>query len=203
MATTDQTRPGPDPAVSAAVNAEAARPPRSPWERSLAYRRFWLCAIIVFVADQATKSMIAGRLPFGSYGPGAHLEVVRGFFNLVHVGNTGAAWSMFSGQSLGLALVALGTLVAMFFWRRALGVQHAIVQPAFGLLCGGILGNLVDRLRHGHVIDFIDLHFGGYIYPTFNVADSAICVGVFWYVLWSIKQPTEKENAKRQGPNAK
>ena len=50
-------------------------------------------------------------------------------------------------------------------------------------------GNLTDRLAHGHVIDFIDLHFGSYIYPTFNVADSGICVGVFWYVLWSLRQP--------------
>ncbi len=63
------------------------------------------------------------------------------------------------------------------------------MQPAFGLLCGGILGNLVDRVRYGHVIDFLDLHFGHYIYPTFNVADSAICIGVFWYVLWSLRQP--------------
>jgi signal peptidase II len=97
---------------------------------------------------------------------------------------------MFSGQSLGLALVALGALTAIFYWRHSLGLHHRSVQPCFGLLIGGILGNLVDRVRHGHVIDFLDLHFGGYIYPTFNVADSAICVGVFWYVIWSLKQPT-------------
>lgn len=155
----------------------------------LAYRWLWIVATIVFIADQVTKEMIAARLPFGSYGPNARIEVIPGFFNLTHVGNTGAAWSMFSGQSLGLALVALGALVAIFIWRHSLGLHHRSVQPCFGLLCGGILGNLVDRLRHGHVIDFIDLHFGGYIYPTFNVADSAICVGVFWYILWSLRQP--------------
>lgn len=155
----------------------------------LSYRSLWILAAIVFIADQVTKEMIAARLPFGSYGPNARIEIIPGFFNLIHVGNTGAAWSMFSGQSLGLALVALGALVAIFYWRHALGLHHRSVQPCFGLLIGGILGNLVDRLRHGHVIDFIDLHFGGYIYPTFNVADSAICVGVFWYVIWSLKQP--------------
>jgi signal peptidase II len=154
-----------------------------------AYRWLWIIATIVFIADQVTKEMIAARLPFGSYGPSARIEVIPGFFNLIHVGNTGAAWSMFSGQSLGLALVALGALVAMFIWRHALGLHHRSAQPCFGLLCGGIVGNLVDRVRHGHVIDFIDLHFGSYIYPTFNVADSAICVGVLWYVLWSLKQP--------------
>ena len=154
-----------------------------------AYRWLWIIATIVFVADQVTKEMIAARLPFGSYGPHGRIEIIPGFFNLIHVGNTGAAWSMFSGQSLGLALVALGALASIFIWRESLGLRQRSVQPCFGLLCGGILGNLVDRVRHGHVIDFIDLHFGGYVYPTFNVADSAICVGVFWYVLWSLKQP--------------
>lgn len=157
----------------------------------LAYSRLWIFGVLLFAADQVTKSMIATRLPFGSYGPYAQIEVVHGFFNLVHVGNTGAAWSMFSGQSLWLALLAVGTLAAMFYWRRALGLHHAAAQPAFGLLAGGIVGNLVDRLVHGHVIDFLDFHFGGYTYPTFNVADSGICIGVFWYVLWSLRQPAE------------
>jgi len=154
-----------------------------------AYRSLWIIAAIAFFLDQWTKGMIASRLPFGSYGPGARIEIIPGFFNLVHVGNTGAAWSMFSGKSVALALVAVGALAAMFIWRHSLGLRERSVQPSFGLLCGGILGNLVDRLRHGHVIDFLDVHFGNYIYPTFNVADSAICVGVLWYVLWSLRQP--------------
>jgi len=161
----------------------------------LAYRSLWLLATIVFSADQITKEMIAARLPYGSFGPGRQIEIIPGFFNLVHVGNTGAAWSMFSGKSLGLAFVAVGALIAIFIWRRSLGLHYRGAQPAFGLLCGGILGNLVDRVRHGHVIDFLDVHFGSYIYPTFNVADSAICVGVFWYVFWSLRQPAEN-NAK-------
>ncbi len=165
--------------------------PKSRIHRLLAYRRLGVFAAVFFALDQGTKAMITARLPYGSYGPGAHFEIFPGFLNLVHVGNTGAAWSMFSGQSVWLALLALGTLGALFYWRRTLGLQQAGVQPAFGLLCGGILGNLVDRLVHGHVIDFLDFHFGAYTYPTFNVADSAIFVGVFWYMLWSLKQPAE------------
>jgi signal peptidase II len=176
---------------------------KSKTQRVLAYRRLWLFAVVFFVLDQITKQMIASRLPFGSYGPGAHIEIFPGFLNLVHVGNTGAAWSMFSGKSLWLALLAAVTLVAMFFWRHALGLRHPVAQPAFGLLVSGILGNLVDRVIHGHVIDFLDFHFGSYIYPTFNVADSAICVGVFWYVLWSLKQPAETGNARHQTPDTK
>lgn len=163
--------------------------PKSAIDRILAYRRLWILGVVIFVFDQLTKYWVNARLPFGSYGPGASIEIFPNFFYLVHVGNTGAAWSMFTGRSTWLAFLALGTLVAIFFWRRHLGLRAPAAQLAFGLLCGGIVGNLVDRLVHGHVIDFVDLHFGGYIYPTFNVADSGICVGVFWYILWSLRQP--------------
>ena len=76
-------------------------------------------------------------------------------------------------------------------------VNWPAVRSPFGLLCGGIVGNFLDRLAHGHVIDFIDLHFGTYTYPTFNVADSAICIGVFWYVLWSLRNPTPVQDRRR------
>jgi signal peptidase II len=111
----------------------------------------------------------------------------------VHVGNTGAAWSLFAGKSTLLALLALTTLGAIFFWRRSLGLRLLPVQISFGLLCGGIVGNLLDRLVYGHVIDFLDFHFGSYIYPTFNIADSGICVGVGIYLCYSFKYPTPKQ----------
>ncbi len=170
--------------------------------RLLAYRRLWLLAIAVFALDQLTKYWVSVRLPFGSYGAGGH-TVIPGFFNLVHVGNTGAAWSMFAGRSTVLALLAGATLLAILYWRRQLGLRQPAAQQAFGLLCGGIAGNLVDRVVYGHVIDFIDLHFGAYTYPTFNIADSGICIGVFWYILWSLRQPAYGENAKSQTPDAK
>jgi signal peptidase II len=172
-------------------------------QRALAYRRLWLLAVVVFGLDQLTKGWINARLPFGSYGPASGIEVFPNFFYLVHVGNTGAAWSMFAGASLWLALLACGTLVAIFFWRRQLGLHSPRAQVGFGLLCGGIVGNLVDRLVHGHVIDFLDFHFGTYAYPTFNVADIGICTGVFWYVIWSLRQPAYGENAKSELPNSK
>ena len=157
-------------------------------DRLLAYRRLWLVGLAVFALDQLTKSAVNTRLPLGSYGASG-IEVIPGFFNLVHVGNTGAAWSMFTGMSTALALLAGGTLLGIFFWRRQLGLRHHGVQLSFGLLCGGIVGNLVDRLAHGHVIDFVDLHFGAYTYPTFNVADSGICVGVVLYLWQTLRAP--------------
>lgn len=164
--------------------------------RTLAYRWLWTFAVLAFVLDQLTKIWVNARLPLGSYGARG-IEIFPNFFYIVHVGNTGAAWSMFSGMSTVLALLAIGTLAAIFFWRKQLGLRQATAQVCFGLLCGGTVGNLVDRLVHGHVIDFLDFHFGSYVYPTFNVADAAICIGVFGYIVWSMKQP-EVGNSKGQ-----
>src|ERR1017187_314348 len=103
-------------------------------KRLLAYRWLLLLAAIVIAADRLSKAWIASRLPFGTYGEAqGAIVVIRGFLNLVHVGNTGAAWSLLSGQSLFLALLAAATLAAIFIWRRALGLDQPSVQLNFGL----------------------------------------------------------------------
>jgi signal peptidase II len=158
--------------------------------RVLKYWRLISIAAAVLAADQASKSWILAHLPFGAYGEdNGAITVVPRFFYIVHVGNTGAAWSIFTGRSLVLAVLAAATLVVIFLSRKALGLASARAQVSFGLLCGGITGNLVDRVMRGHVVDFLDFHFGSYVYPTFNVADSAICVGVALYALSSLKAP--------------
>jgi signal peptidase II len=166
----------------------------SPLRRLLAYRWLLLLAALVFLLDLLTKAWIAGRLPYGTGPdePGA-IPVIDGFLSIVHVGNTGAAWSLFRGASVFLAILAGATLAAICIWRRALGLQEPGAQVGFGLLCGGIAGNLLDRLRFGHVIDFIDLKFGSsYHYPTFNVADAGICVGVILYLWHSLRSARDE-----------
>src|SRR5947208_3322414 len=107
--------------------------------RLLAYRVLLGLAVAIFAADQLTKFWIARRLPYGTYGElGGAIPVVRGFFYLVHQGNTGAAWSMFTGRSVLLAALAASTLVAIYFWRHTLGLRGRATQICFGLLCGGI-----------------------------------------------------------------
>jgi signal peptidase II len=158
--------------------------------RAFAYWRLVVIALVVLALDQWSKAWIAANLPFPTYGEGSGARtVIRGFCYVVHVGNTGAAWSLFSGRSVFLAALAAATLVGIFVGRRALGLRAPATQVAFGLLCGGIAGNLIDRLTRGHVVDFIDLHFGSYVYPTFNVADAGICVGVGLYLLRSLRAP--------------
>lgn len=185
------------PSIPDAGNSKLPSSPPSPGNdrqddrksRILSYRLLWSLGVTVFLVDQATKLWINARMPLGTYGSPGGITVIDGFFYLVHVGNTGAAWSMFSGRSGFLAALAFLTLGAIYLWRHTLSLKIRFVQTAFGLLCGGIAGNLVDRLLHGHVIDFLDFHFGSYVYPTFNVADSAICVGVGLYLIWSLKTP--------------
>jgi signal peptidase II len=178
---------------SAPTPAEGSR-----WQRIQSYRLFWWLGLGVFVLDQLTKLWVAKTIAFDAdhYHVHAH-TVIDGFFYIIHVGNTGAAWSLFTGQTTLLALFALLTLAGIYFWRQALELKQRPVQLSFGLLCGGIIGNLLDRLIHGHVIDFVDLHFGDYIYPTFNVADAGICIGVTIYLIYSLRQsPLQNDKAE-------
>lgn len=183
---------GAGPSARRLSKADASAP-RTRLERTLSYRRLLTLTLVVYALDQMTKVWIIDRLPLGSYGPRAGITVIPDFFYIVHVGNTGAAWSMFSGQGTILGLLAVATLLAIFLGRHHLGLRQKATQTCFGLLCGGIIGNLTDRLLYGHVVDFLDFHFGSYVYPTFNVADAGICVGVFGYILWSLKHPAPAE----------
>jgi len=161
----------------------------SRWRRLHAYRLLWWLSLAVFALDQLTKAIVRATLPFPTYEPPRAITVIDGFFYIIHVGNTGAAWSLFAGQTTMLALLALITLGGIYYWRHTLDLKKRPVQFAFGLLCGGIIGNLLDPDGLGHVIDFIDLHFGDYVYPTFNVADCGICVGVGVYLIHSLRTP--------------
>lgn len=163
--------------------------PATRLRRMLAYR--WLLGLsaIVLILDQATKLWVQARLPFGTYGMPGAIPVIDDFFYLVHVGNTGAAWSMFSGRSLALAIFAGITLLAIFVWRRALALHLRSVQISFGLLCGGIAGNLLDRLRLDYVTDYLDFYVGTWHWPAFNIADAAICIGVGIYLLGTLLAP--------------
>jgi signal peptidase II len=151
-------------------------------------RRIAVLAAAVFALDQLTKLVVLHHLPAGS-----EKVVVPGFFKLVHWGNTGAAWSLFRGNNELLAVVALIALLVLILTRHHFEAHTPTGQWAFGLIFGGIAGNLLDRLlpSRQHVIDFIRFYLeprgGGEIgFPAFNVADSGICIGValvFW-ITW-------------------
>lgn len=171
------------------------------------YKSLLIIALAVFLLDQLTKSWIFQNLPLDSYFYPDSIQVIEGFFYIVHIGNEGAAWGMFSGHSGFLAVFALIALFAIFKLRHTLELTRPIMQIAFGLLIGGIIGNLIDRMVHGHVIDFLDFHFPFQIpvlmptgrYPSFNIADCGIVIGVFTYMIVSLffmSTETEKDPEK-------
>lgn len=170
-----------------------------------AYRWLLSLAVGVFAIDQITKIWVLHTLPLNTYHPFGSITIIPGFFHLVHVSNTGAAWSLFSDKSGWLAALAVVTLTAIFYFRRHLELNRPTVQVSFGLLCGGIVGNLVDRLYHGHVIDFLLFEFGTWEFPVFNAADTAICVGVGLYLIHSFRAPqpdTTPQAPEQQPPSA-
>ncbi len=143
-------------------------------------RRVVLIAVAVALADQLTKLLVLRAIH-----PEHPVVVWDGFLRLVNWGNTGAAWGLFRDSNLLLAIVSVATILALYFFRRSFAIHLTASQVALGLIVGGITGNLVDRLRLGYVVDFLDFHIGDRHWPAFNVADSAICVGVALYLIVS------------------
>lgn len=172
-----------------------------------AYRWLLGIAAIILVLDQLTKWWVARTLAYGSYFPPEAITVIDGFFYIVHIGNDGAAWGLLSGYSGLLTLFAIGALIFIYKFRHSLELHRGVQQVAFGLLVGGILGNLIDRQLHGHVIDFLDFHFPFSIpyvmptgrYPSFNIADCGIVVGTLIYLVVSFRQPAKVETPEKPG----
>ncbi len=160
-----------------------------------------LTAAAIYGFDQLTKFLVLKSL-----GHGQEKVVVDGFFRFVHWQNTGASWSLFRDNNSTLAVVAGVAFVALIFARKHFSTQTLSGQLAFGMILGGIAGNLTDRIipSRQHVIDFlrfyVDTANGEVGFPAFNIADSGICVGVamlFW-VTWQTERAA-KDSCKVQG----
>jgi len=153
------------------------------------YLIFFLVALFIIGADQLSKAWIRSSLPEG------HSLFRLGFFRLTHVHNTGAAFGLFPDQSLILTIFAIiaGTVVlffALYGHRYFPWLESLSIMLIFGLVLGGTVGNLIDRFRFGYVTDFIDFSY----WPAFNVADSAVTVGVILFALLLLRHAqTEKQ----------
>lgn len=147
-------------------------------------KRFLVLFAVVMnlvLADAVIKELAAGYLKGA-----AAISVIPGLFNLAYVENRGCAWGMFQGQVWPLAIFGVVAL-AFLIWRRqsvfGSGRLPAIAEP---LLYAGIIGNIIDRLFRGYVIDMFDFHWGIHHFPCFNLADSCICVAVGLLLLASV-----------------
>lgn len=143
--------------------------------------RIAVLAVIILILDQISKWFVLRDIFLGD-----EIVVIPGFFNLTYRVNTGAAWSQFTGHNAVLAIIAIVAVVVLIRTRHHFNAHTLLGQFAFGLILGGIVGNLTDRLLPGRhaVVDFLHFYMARrgtvdiYDFPAFNVADSAICTGV-------------------------
>jgi len=159
-----------------------------------AMRRYhFLFAVLVLLLDQATKWLIRDHISLHE-----SISVIPGFFRLTHVQNRGAAFGLFadSPAQWKVALLILFSIVALLVVSRLLWKNsHSFTATGFALalILGGAVGNLWDRLTEGFVVDYLDLNFGSYHWPAFNVADSAIVVGALILVAEILLPRTSEE----------
>jgi signal peptidase II len=138
-----------------------------------------LLGLAVVLCDQLTKQAVRANLTYSESRP-----LIDGFFNLVYFRNDGAAWNLLSGHGLILILISTIVLILLLIYHRSFLQNRLLDRIILGLMVGGIIGNLIDRIRFGWVTDFLDFQFGAtYHYPSFNVADSSICIAVTLYIV--------------------
>jgi signal peptidase II len=148
-------------------------------------------ALAVVVTDQLTKALVRRHLPLY-----ADHEIIPGLLALVHGRNRGMAFGLFSGgglpaQAAVLAALSAGVLLLVISHWRRLADGPVLLRTALALVSGGAVGNLIDRVRLGYVTDFVHVYVGTYQWPDFNVADSAISIGIVLLVVDAVRTPAE------------
>ena len=176
----------------------------------LKHRIFAIIFPVIVILDQITKQLVLQYIPLGK-----HITIVEGFFDLVHFRNPGAAFGMFANASAGFRssffyLIAAFATVMLFFYFRSLHKDDRLMATTLSLIFGGMLGNIIDRLRFNEVVDFLFVHFhhkavswelfGKQInftleWPAFNVADSAITVSMFLLFFSLIRDSRQKKSS--------
>lgn len=154
----------------------------------------------VVVLDQITKAAVSSKLALGE-----SVEVISGFLHLTLVRNTGMAFGLLSRSDLPyksavMTLLSVGALAAVLYYTLRSDQGDRITRFGLAFILGGALGNIIDRIRFGYVVDFVDVFYGSSHWPAFNVADTSICVGVGLLLLDSFRRrespSAEKEEAE-------
>lgn len=144
--------------------------------------QFYLTAIIVLIIDQVSKFIVLHHLK-----PIEGMEIIPGFFRLYYATNTGGAFSILSDNTAILMIFSFVAIVVIFAWQFTLPRRDWAMRISLGLIFGGAIGNLIDRFARGYVIDFLDFHWRYKLHwPTFNFADTFICVGVGLIVVLTV-----------------
>lgn len=145
-------------------------------------KRPYIIASIFFIIDLISKQIITHTLDIHE-----SITLIPNFFKFTHVNNLGAAWSILENQRILLLII---TLIVLFFINKYINKEdlNNFESFCYGMIIGGIVGNLFDRLIYGYVIDFLDFNIFGYNYPVFNLADSFIVIGIILLIIGSIRK---------------
>ncbi len=152
--------------------------------------RFYAIALLVLVVDYLTKWVARMKLD-----PGGPVELIPGFLRFSYWENSGVAFGLFDGTASAwkpyiLAALAVAAVLVIFVYSRHVPAERRLLRASLAVMTGGILGNFVDRLIRGVVVDFIDFHIhDAFHWPTFNVADSAITIGIALLLIDTVKNP--------------
>lgn len=149
---------------------------------------FLISAVCVLILDQVTKYIIIEKLPISS-----EIEVIRGFFYITHVKNTGAAFGLFQDSTRTLTIISIVAIVLIIILKIMLKLNYAFYNVSLGFILGGALGNLIDRYFVGEVTDFLNFTF----WPVFNIADSFIIIGFCLIIILILREYFKK--GKTQG----
>lgn len=149
---------------------------------------FLISAVCVLILDQVTKYIIIEKLPISS-----EIEVIRGFFYITHLKNTGAAFGLFQDSTRTLTIISFVAIALIIILKIMLKLNYAFYNVSLGFILGGALGNLIDRYFVGEVTDFLNFTF----WPVFNIADSFIIIGFCLIILLILREYFKK--GKTQG----
>ena len=155
-------------------------------------KKVFLISLFICLLDQIIKIIISSSLAFSQT-----IKIINNFFSITYLYNTGAAWSILSGNRLFLVLTGIITLaIIYFFLLKNNPLNKKLEYFAYGLLIGGILGNLIDRIRIGYVIDYLEFNIFNYNFPVFNLADSCIVIAVFLLLINEQRSKVNEKNSR-------
>lgn len=149
-----------------------------------------LIGFIIILLDQISKGLVDKYIELGE-----SIKIVNKFFYLTNINNNGAAWGMLSGKTNLLIAITFVVIILLFYYLKDFK-KNAFNIIAFGLLLGGIVGNLIDRLFLGYIKDFLELNIFGYHFPIFNIGDMSIVIGAILLIM-AILSGEEKKNASK------
>lgn len=148
-----------------------------------------ILSIILTITDQLSKFIVIKALNVNH-----SIEVIKNFFYLTYTHNKGAAFSILTGKRIFLVFIAIIIIAAIIYYLKKNTPNNSLSKIAFSLVIGGSLGNLIDRILRGYVIDFIDVKIFGYDFPIFNLADTFITIGIFILILFSLRKEKGNDN---------